>query len=144
MVINTLQFGEIEIEEDKILNFPKGLIGFDNCKNFVLISDEDLEPFQWLICIDEGNEEIGFPLLPPFLIVQDYMKNLPKEIRQEFEKGEDCPLNILNVITIKGNNDEMTVNLRGPVLIDVDKKEGRQIILTKESIPVDFPLIQRE
>ena len=144
MVIKTMQFGEIEIEEDKILTFPDGLIGFDNCKKFVLISDEDLEPFQWLLCIDEGNEEIGFPLLPPFLFVPDYLKNLPKDLRQEFEKGPDSALNVLNVITIKGNNDEMTINLRGPVLIDAEKKEGKQIILTSESIPVDFPLTHRE
>ncbi|MCK5076609.1 MAG: flagellar assembly protein FliW [Calditrichia bacterium] len=144
MVIKTLQFGEIEIDEEKIIDFKDGLIGFDECKKFVVISEEDLEPFQWLICIDEGNEEIGFPLLPPFLFVQDYMNNLPKELQKEFEKDKDNPLNIFGVITIKGNNDEMTMNLRGPILIDAVKKEGRQIILTSESLPVDFPLTQRE
>jgi len=144
MVINTMQFGEIEIEEDKILSFPDGLIGFDECKQFVLITDEDLEPFQWLICIDEGNEEIGFPLLPPFLFVPDYLKNLPKDLREELKSNSESPLNVLNVITIRGNNDEMTINLRGLVIIDVEKKEGKQIILTSESIPVDFPLTQKE
>ncbi len=144
MIVKTMQFGEIEVDEDKILNFPDGIIGFSDCKHFILVSEEELEPFQWLLCIDEGNEEIGFPLLPPFVFVQDYLKYLPKDIQAEFKKGDECPVNVFGVITIKGSNGSMTINLRGPIIIDVEKKEGKQIILTSESIPVDFPLTQNE
>lgn len=140
MRIKTAQFGEIDVDEDKILNFPNGIIGFEDCRKFILVSDEELEPFQWLLCIDEGKEEIGFPLLMPFILVPDYFDDLPKDIVEELKKDEDCPLNILNVVTIKGRDGKMTLNLRAPIIIDVEKKEGKQIILPKESIPVDYVL----
>jgi flagellar assembly factor FliW len=140
MRIKTAQFGEIEVDEDKILYFPSGIIGFEDCRKFILVTDEDLEPFQWLLCIDEGKEEVGFPLLMPFILVPDYFDELPGDIVEELKKGDDCPINILNVVTIRGKDGKMTLNLRAPIIIDADKKEGRQIILPKESIPVDFAL----
>lgn len=140
MKIYTAQFGEIEVDETKILYFPAGLIGFEDCHRFILVSDEELEPFQWLICVDEGKEEIGFPLLMPFILVPEYLDELPEDLVQELAKGEDTPLNLFNVVTIRNRDGRMTLNLRAPVIIDVEKKEGKQIILPKESIPVDFAL----
>ncbi|GAB4172463.1 MAG: flagellar assembly protein FliW [Calditrichia bacterium] len=140
MKVNTLQFGEIEVDEDKILNFPNGIIGFEDCRKFVLITNDDLEPFQWLSCIDKGKEDIGFPLLMPFILLPDYFDELPKVVKEDIQKDQNSDLNILNVVTIKPDDGKMTINLRAPIIIDAGKKEGKQLILPKESIPVDFAL----
>ncbi|MFW5663186.1 MAG: flagellar assembly protein FliW, partial [Bacteroidota bacterium] len=68
--IKTLHFGEIDVESQYIFNFPEGLLGFENLREFVLISEEETVPFKWLINLEEP--EIGFPLLSPWHIDLTY------------------------------------------------------------------------
>ena len=68
-IINS-QLGSIQVDTDKVINFPDGLIGFEDLKNFVIIDFEEFEPFQWLLSMDDT--EITFPIISPILVVQDY------------------------------------------------------------------------
>jgi len=58
MKVETQQFGELEFTEELIVRFPKGLIGFEDARNFIIINHEDYEPFRWLISVDQ--KELGF------------------------------------------------------------------------------------
>ena len=78
MKIVTRQFGEIEFSEDMLIHFPKGMIGFERCRRFLIVNDEDYEPFRLLIAVDE--EEIGFPVLNPFLVTKNFDKELPHRL----------------------------------------------------------------
>jgi len=127
MKLVTQQFGELEVSEEQIIHFPNGIIGFEDCKKFVIINDEDFEPFRWLISLDK--KEFGFPILNPFLIL------LAKKLQ-----SEDVPLEVFCVVTLKGENNNVTINLKGPILIDYEKKEGKQIILTSDELSVSYPI----
>jgi flagellar assembly factor FliW len=41
MKVNTRIFGEIEIGEEKIIDFSWGLLGFPNMNKFTLLHDKD-------------------------------------------------------------------------------------------------------
>ncbi len=137
MKVVTLQFGELEVAEEQIIRFPKGIIGFEECHEFVIIADEEYDPFRWLISLDR--EEIGFPILDPFLVKPDYLKEFPASIVRELE-SENTVMDVFCVVTLKGEGGKVTLNLKGPIIVDYLKGEGRQIILPSEELSVSYPL----
>jgi flagellar assembly factor FliW len=119
--IKTLQFGDIEIEDEHIIHFPEGILGFEDLKNYVLISEEETVPFKWLLSLE--SPDIGFPLLSPWLLELDY------------NPGNDFDYNIhaiFVIITLEDELGRMTANLKAPVVVDVNQKTGEQIILTTD------------
>jgi len=119
--INTPHFGELEIEANQIYNYIDGLLGFEDLTKFVLISEEETEPFKWLISID--NPDIGFPLISPFFIDLNY--NAGKGVDLEY----DVPL---CVVTLGDTDNNMTVNLKAPVIFNTKELSGKQIILVTD------------
>ena len=53
------QFGELEFDDEHVLTFPQGIIGFEDYRRFILINDEDSQPFRWLVSIED--EDLSFP-----------------------------------------------------------------------------------
>jgi flagellar assembly factor FliW len=137
MKVVTHQFGELEISEDQIISFPSGIIGFENCKEFVVINAEDFEPFKWLISLD--NQEFGFPILNPFLFVENYLDEFSPSVSRKISQ-ENSAIEVYCVVTLKGDNNKVTMNLKGPIIIDYDKNEGKQIILTNDDLSVSHPI----
>ncbi|MDQ1266610.1 MAG: flagellar assembly factor FliW [Bacteroidota bacterium] len=120
-VIDTLQFGEIQVQPQFIFNFPSGMLGFDDLRDFVLITEEETVPFKWLISMD--NPEIGFPLLSPWLIDLSY------EPGRFFDIQKDV---IFVVVTLEDEKGYMTANLKAPVILDVESQVGSQVILPSD------------
>ncbi|MCF8061393.1 MAG: flagellar assembly protein FliW [Deltaproteobacteria bacterium] len=128
MQIKTTRFGEIELDEDRLLRFPEGMIGFPDMKNYVLLEHKPGSPFMWLQSTE--SPDLAFVLINPHLIQGDYLERIPSKERSQLagENGRD-PL-LFAVVTIPpGEPQKMTVNLLGPVVIDVPARTGRQIIL---------------
>ncbi|HFE64570.1 hypothetical protein B1H10_00930 [candidate division KSB1 bacterium 4484_188] len=137
MKVVTRQFGELEVSEEQVIHFPKGIIGFEDCRNFIIVNDEDFEPFRWLISLDK--KEIGFPVLDPFLVTEKFIKEFPRKVVQEL-RNERALMDVFCIVTLKGERGSVTMNLKGPILIDYNKREGRQIILTSEDLSVSHPI----
>ena len=137
MKIVTRQFGEIEFSEDMLIHFPKGMIGFERCRRFLIINDEDYEPFRWLIAVDE--EEIGFPVLNPFLVTKNFDKELPHRLVKRLLNKEQT-LDLFCVVTLNGEGGKVTINLKSPIVIDYDEKRGEQMILASDDVPVAHPI----
>ena len=137
MKIVTRQFGEIEFSEDMLIHFPKGMIGFERCRRFLIINDEDYEPFRWLIAVDE--EEIGFPVLNPFLVTKNFDKELPHRLVKRLMNKEQT-LDLFCVVTLNGEGGKVTINLKSPIVIDYDEKRGEQMILASDDVPVAHPI----
>ncbi len=129
--------GEVEISEDKIIHFPNGIIGFENHKKFALIQNANYKPFCWLVSLEANN--FAIPVVNPFLLIKEYHKKFPKELIEEL-KENDSHYEVLCVVNPKGNNGFVTLNLKGPILIDYQRKEGKQIVLTAEILSVAYPL----
>ncbi|MCB0268712.1 MAG: flagellar assembly protein FliW [Calditrichia bacterium] len=137
MKIVTRQFGEIEFSEDMLIHFPKGMIGFERCRRFLIVNDEDYEPFRWLIAVDE--EEIGFPVLNPFLVTKNFDKELPHRLVKRLLNKEQT-LDLFCVVTLNGEGGKVTINLKSPIVIDYDEKRGEQMILASDDVPVAHPI----
>jgi flagellar assembly factor FliW len=123
------QFGELEFNEAHIIYFPNGLIGFEENKKFLIVNDDDSQPFRWLVSLE--NENLNFPILDPTLIVPDYQVGT-------------TPLNgqAIFVIAVLGDHiEKSTVNLRSPVVIDETNRHGRQVVLDDDTLPMQYYFI---
>lgn len=128
MKIETTNFGEIEISEDKIIFFQEGIPAFEDEKEFVIILNEDEEnPFHWLQSIK--SPELSFVILNPFGIFSDYDILLPETAinKLNIEKEEDAT--IYSIVVIPEDMTKMTTNLLGPIVINQKKMLGKQVIL---------------
>ena len=123
MKIQNEQFGEVNFEEDSVIKFDEGLFGFEELKEFLLISEED-GLFLWLTSIDEP--EIIFPI---FSI---------DTLQEKFESTES--FEPFGIVKLDKEPENVTINLKAPVFINQVEKKGYQKLIDNESNLVDYPL----
>lgn len=140
MQITTKNFGEIMIDDDKIIYFPKGIIGFPDLTDFTLIHDEEkgTSAIHWLQSIQEP--AFAMPVMDPLIVCPDYNPEAEDELLNilgEFEPGE-----ILALVTVTVPKDltKMTVNLKGPIIINATSRKALQIIVEGDEYKVKFPI----
>ncbi len=121
VVINSLQFGELDIAKENIFTFSEGILGFEDLKQYVLINDDNTAPFKWLLSID--NPDIGFPIISPWLIDFEYIPG------KDYDYSKIIPMVI---VTIGGGANNMTANLKAPILLNIDELSGVQIIIPND------------
>jgi flagellar assembly factor FliW len=127
MLINTKFLGEVEIIEEQIINFDCGLPGFPEERKFVLLSIEEDVPFVLLQSIN--NEHIGFVIAYPFAFKEDYAFDLNEEDKQLLQIDNEEDVLVYSIVTLKENFQQSTLNLLAPIVINNNKKLGRQIVL---------------
>ena len=126
MKIETRDFGTMEISEEQILEFPNGIYAFEDAKRFALIELEKGRYPAWLQCID--NIRPCFIVFDPWLICKDYEITL--------NSGEKAMLGVndktnLQVLCIARVPEDYKVNLKSPIVINMDTKKAAQVILPK-------------
>lgn len=143
MKVDTTRFGAIEVPEEKIIDFPEGVIGFSDFRKFVVIRHRNSETMYWLQSLDKG--EIAFLMMFPFVMMPDYnpclsqadMEKL-KLASQDLKKAE-----VYNITVVpKDNPQDMMVNLLSPIVINPETRLGKQAVLDDSRYTVDFKIIK--
>ena len=80
MQITTKVFGEIMIDDDKVIQFPKGIIGFPELTQFTLVHDEEkgTDSIHWLQSIQEP--AFAMPVMDPLIVCPDYNPEADDEL----------------------------------------------------------------
>ena len=131
MKIGTKAFGEIEIPKDYIIHIKEGLIGFEEIKEYVLLDAGKESPFKWLQSLKEP--DLAFVAIPPTAFRLDY--KLAVEERDLVAIGIEDPkeVTVLAICVIPHDDpSKMTANLQAPVIINSEKKIGKQVISTNQ------------
>ena len=140
MQILTKIFGEITIDDDKIIQFPKGIIGFPDLTEFTLVHDEEkgTESIHWLQSIQEP--AFAMPVMDPLLVCPDYNPEADDELLDIL--GEIVPEELLILVTVTVPKDltQMSVNLKGPIVINAKEKKALQIIVEGDEYQVKYPI----
>lgn len=129
MIIESTRLGELEVEQDKIINFPRGIPGFSEEKEFVLLPYDNNSPFMFLQSVSEPN--LTFLTVDPFCFFKDYEFKLDDQVVEYLELSTEQPPYILNIITVPEKAEEMTANLLAPIIINHSRRMGQQIVLEK-------------
>ena len=138
MLIQTSRFGEIEIEEDQIINLPSGLIGFSEDQRFVIREDEAASPFRWLQAVD--NQVLAFVMIEPHVSVSNYELELTKDNLKKLKAESIKDLSVFALVTMAKNMEDVTVNLQGPLLFNIEKRLGLQFIIQDGKYSTRHPL----
>jgi flagellar assembly factor FliW len=140
MLIHAINFGEIEISEDRVLHFKEGVPGFPNLRRFAMLEFEELKPFQYLQAVEDP--PIALLVVNPFLIDPDYKFQLSKSDMEDIRATGTEEIAVYVVATIPDNPEEGTVNLMAPIVIHENQNCGKQVILHDSGYSVKQPLIR--
>lgn len=124
MKIDTRLFGKIEINEENIICFKEGIPGFEGYSKFVILDIED-GLMKCLQSID--NKNICFIIINPFDYFKDYQVDLLDDEVKKLQILKEEDVAVFNILNIKEN--EITANMLAPIVINLVKNIGMQIIL---------------
>jgi flagellar assembly factor FliW len=129
MKMTTKTLGEVELDQDRIIEMSSGMIGFPTLSKYALIAfDDDKAPLFYWQCADEPS--VCFILMDPALVFPDYEVALsPGEVEDiELESAADGTVYV--VVTIPPDPREMTANLMGPLVINQSARKAKQVVLS--------------
>ena len=125
--------------KDAIIHFEEGLIGFSECKDFVLMESEDLAPFRLLQSVDFP--EVGFLVLEPTPLVPNFYAEVPVREWESLGLNPGASPLAFVIVVIGGTPQTSTGNFQAPLLVNYQRMIGKQIILTDSSFSVRHPLV---
>ena len=122
MLVKTKFFGEVDLPEEKILTFERGLIGLADYKRFTILYDCEKEEtnISWLQSVDEPT--LALPVIKPWLVKEEYNPTVEDELLSSLGELTEENLVILLTMTVPADIKEMTVNLKAPVIINADTR----------------------
>lgn len=142
MKITTRIFGEVEIDDSRVITFPKGIIGFPEMQKFAMMYDQEqgLGAIHWLQSLDEP--AFAMPVMDPLYVKEDYNPQVDDDVLEDAKPiGPDSTL-VLVTVTVPHDLEKMTVNLRGPIVINTETRKAAQIIIDGDDYPVKFPIYE--
>jgi len=145
MKIDTRYFGEVEIGEDKIIHFEKGIPGFDEYKDYTVLYDIEGEGepfFSWLQCITE--KSLAFPVVNPFRVAEDYNPVVEDALLEEIGEYTPEDLVLFLLATVPENPEKATVNMKAPLLINTKNRKGMQVIVENEDYEIRHRIMKDE
>ncbi len=142
MEIETLRFGKINVQQDKVITFPKGILGFSSRKKFILFPHSENSPFFWLQSIDDG--ELAFVTMNPTLVEPDFNLDLAEDLAEDLQTSAPDELEVMCIVTVPNDHPEnMTINMLGPIIINTAKKLAVQVISTSGKYSHRHPVIRK-
>ncbi|MDE5414045.1 flagellar assembly protein FliW [Alkalihalobacterium chitinilyticum] len=139
MKIETKFSGEVNIVEEDILTFSKGLPAFEEETEFVLLPFAEGTPFYMLQSVK--TVETAFMVVNPFHFFQDYSVKLSDSVIEILEIAKEEDVAIYTIVTIKEPFTESTVNLQGPIIINTAKNTGKQFVMVESEYDTKHKLI---
>ena len=139
MVAETKYFGTIDIEEDKIIDFPMGIIGFENLKKFALIFDKEKEERSSISCLQSMEEPLmALPVINPNDIKVEYTPIIEDELTKQIGDPADEDLLIFVTMSIPADIKKITANLKAPIIINTKTRQAMQVIVENEDYSIKY------
>lgn len=138
MEIETTRFGRLTVDDERIITFPRGLLGFPSHQRYALIQTSEENYFFWLQCVDQP--ALAFVVTDPSTFVKDYQVPLREETQQDLEMTD---LSFAQTFVICNKVGEwLTGNLLGPIVVNAQNRIGQQVVLTERKWSTRQPLMQ--
>ncbi len=138
--VTTTRFGDIDVKPEDLIQLPHGLIGFPELKKYVLLDHDKESPFKWLQSVDDG--AIAFVLINPLMFKPDYMVEVTEAevLDLELKSEEEAVISV--IITIPSNPQNMTANLKAPLIFNLANRKGKQLVLNNAAYTTRHNLLE--
>jgi len=144
MDIITTRFGTLSVDPQDELIFESGLIGLEHCRRWVVLTDTKNPTLGWLQSLDEGHIALG--VVSPRRFVPNYQLRADRADLQTLQLATARDAEVVVIASRQANGQQagqqeggLTLNLRAPLVINVERRRGCQVI-AKDDLPVQFPL----
>lgn len=138
MVIETSRFGGIEVDDQRFLNFPKGLLGFPDDREYALIQTGENSAFYWMQAVHRP--ELAFVVCDPRMFLADYKVAIKTEDLTQIGLADTHGSQVF--IIVNKVDDALTGNLQGPLVINVATRVGKQLVLSDKRYSTRQVLMQ--
>lgn len=139
MKIYTTRFGEIEINDETIINFPSGILGFPDFKRYALLDVDENSPLKWLHSVDEPS--LAFVVTNPNLFSPDYSIDAWRKDLEDIKVADAAEVIVLVLVTVPREPSKMTANLKGPILINTSNNLAKQLIVDNPDYDIKYRLL---
>jgi flagellar assembly factor FliW len=138
MEIQTSRFGRMTIDEERVMTFPRGLLGFPDHNSFALVQTGEENYFFWLQSMDDPN--LAFVVTDPAIFFKDYQVPVREETSTELQLTEPKFLQMFVICNKVG--EWLTGNLLGPILVNANNRLATQVVLTEKKWTTRQPLLR--
>ena len=135
MQISTTRFGTVEIRAADIIHFPFGLLGFGGAMDWVLLADAENDSLGWLQSVTQS--ELALAVVSPRQFVPEYQVRIARSELTALELDDVAQAHVL--VTVSAGDNGLTLNLKAPLVIHLERRLGRQVIATGEQ-PLQYAL----
>ncbi len=135
MKFESTHFGTLDIRADGIVLFPDGIIGYENYRHWVILWEEDSDAVCWLQSLDDPN--LVFSAVMPHRFVPQYVLRISRDefVSLPWAAGDDS----IVLALVSKHDDQLTINLKAPLLVNMDRNVARQAIVVDEQ-PLQYVL----
>lgn len=137
MIIQTSRFGSVEVDEGRLIHFPRGILGFPNDRDYALIQTGYESSFYWLQSVTRA--ELAFVVCDPRLFVPDYQ--VPDKPEEFAQIGLTDPSDAQVFVICNKVDDVLTGNLQGPLVVNVRTRQALQLVLSDRRYTTRYPLM---
>jgi flagellar assembly factor FliW len=138
MIIETSRFGKLEVDERRLISFEQGILGFPHQKQYALVQTGENSGFYWLQAVDRP--DLAFIVCDPRLFVTDY--RTPIKAEELASIGLDSPDHAQVFVIVNKVDDMLTGNLQGPLVVNVESRAARQLVLADRRYSTRHPLMR--
>ncbi|MGL4739281.1 MAG: flagellar assembly protein FliW [Sarcina sp.] len=142
LVFESFNYGEIKYVKEEVINFEKGILGFEDLHNFILKDIEENQSFKLLHSLEDNR--IAFVVLNPFDFIVNYEIDLDEVIIRKLDIKTEEDVYILNTVTLNSDPSKITTNLRAPIVINIKNNKAKQFILKNEEYKIKHSLMEAE
>lgn len=135
MRIETQRFGTLQVDEQELFLFPQGLIGLETLRQWLLVPDPENPSVAWLQSASRGDRALA--MISPRMFVPQYRVHVAGHSLGVLQMRSDHRTYVLT--TLSGKPGTVTTNLRAPVIINLDRRLGCQVV-TGDDQPVQYAL----
>jgi flagellar assembly factor FliW len=125
MDVATTRFGTVQVNDDRVLEFSGGLLGFASFTRFVLLQPDPEGIFLWLQSI--VSPELAFVVTDPSHWCQDFEAVVRREHLAELDLSSVDEARML--VIVNKYDDALTANLQGPLVVNIRNRRGMQVVL---------------
>ncbi|MCD6238229.1 MAG: flagellar assembly protein FliW [Thermotoga sp.] len=128
------KLGKVYYDENDVMIFPRGIPGFEILHRFIVYKSKETEPIKWLVSVEDKN--CVLPLIEPFLVRIDYKADISEGDILDLNLTRKSNVEIYCVLVIPEEAERTTINLVAPIVVNLDEKIGKQVILTTDEYGV--------
>lgn len=139
MQIQSSRFGTLDVHYSDMLFMPQGLIGFETCRHWVLLANEDNEEVAWLQSV--ALSEVALPVISPRRFLPQYKLHVQRRDLEVLQMHQRDKVFVLTVISRTG--DSLTTNLKSPIVLNATQRLAIQVVVTDDQ-PLAHPLALME